>query len=78
MSGKQGIAYVIDRDHLGMYMSSGTTDNVVQEVTLVPGSTKDVLFGSPAYWNNTVYFAPDNSPLLAYPLSNGQLGTPSA
>ncbi len=75
-SGKQGIAYVIDRDHLGMYMSSGTTDNVVQEVTLVPGSTKDVLFGSPAYWNNTVYFAPDNSPLLAYPLSNGQLGTP--
>jgi hypothetical protein len=73
-SGKQGIAYVLDRDNLGMY--SPNDAGVVQQVTLVPNTTKDVMFGSPAYWNSTVYFAPDNSPLLAYPLSGGKLGTP--
>jgi hypothetical protein len=72
-SGKQGIVYVLDRDNLGMY--SATDSGVVQEVTLV-NTTKDVMFGSPAFWNNTLYFAPDNSPLLAYPLSGGRLGTP--
>jgi len=49
----------------------GVTSKVTQ------GSTGDVLFGSPAYWNNTVYFAPDASPLMAFPLlPSGLLGTP--
>jgi hypothetical protein len=73
-SGKQGIVYVLDRYNLGNY--SPNDSGVVQQVTLVPNTTKDVMFGSPAYWNQTVYFAPDNSPLLAYPLSGGKLGTP--
>jgi hypothetical protein len=73
-SGKQGIVYVLNRDSLGMY--SAATDQVVQEVVLVPTTTKDVLFGSPAYWNNTVYFAPNNAPIMAFPLSGGLLGTP--
>jgi hypothetical protein len=72
-SGKQGIVYVINRDGLGLYAPS---DAVIQEVSLVPGATKDIMFGSPAYWNNTVYFAPDNAPLTALPLSGGLLGTP--
>lgn len=73
-SGKQGIVYVLNRDNLGMY--SANDAGVVQHVTLV-NTTKDVMFGSPAYWNNTLYFAPDNSPLIAYPLSGGMLGTPT-
>jgi hypothetical protein len=73
-SGKQGIVYVLNRDSLGTY--SPNDAGVVQEVTLVPNTTKDVMFGSPAYWNNTLYFAPDNSPLTAYALSGGKLGTP--
>src|SRR5882762_1741408 len=73
-SGKQGIAYVLNRDNLGMY--SANDSQALQEVVLVPGSTNDVLFGSPAYWNNTVYFAPNASPLMAFPLSGGLLGTP--
>jgi hypothetical protein len=72
-SGKQGIVYVINRDALGMYSPN---DAVIQEVPLVPGSTKSIMFGSPAYWNNTVYFAPDGAPLMALPLSGGMLGTP--
>src|SRR5467141_2306328 len=73
-SGKQGVAYVLNRDNLGMY--SANDSQALPEVVLVPGSTNDVLFGSPAYWNNTVYFAPNASPLMAFPLSGGLLGTP--
>ena len=72
-SGKQGIVYVIDRDYMGMYAPS---DNVIQEVSLIPGSTQSIMFGSPAYWNNTVYFAADGAPIQAFPLVNGLLGTP--
>src|SRR3984893_6953922 len=73
-SGKQGIVYVLNRDSLGMF--SANDSQVLQEVALEPGSANDVLFGSPAYWNNTVYFAPNASPLMAFPFSGGLLGTP--
>src|SRR5467141_2367403 len=73
-SGKQGVVYVLNRDNLGMF--SANDSGVLQEVTLEPGSTSDVLFGSPAYWNHTLYFAPRASPLMAFPLSGGLLGTP--
>ena len=77
-SGKQGFVYVLNRDNLGMY--SANDSQVIQEFPLIPGETnnqvKDVQFGSPAYWNNTVYFSPDASPVLAFPVSGGLLGTP--
>jgi len=72
--GKQGIVYVLNRDNLGMF--SANDSQVLQKVTLKPGANNDVLFGSPAYWNNTLYFAPNASPLMAFPLSGGLLGTP--
>ncbi|MGA2354109.1 MAG: Ig-like domain-containing protein [Terriglobales bacterium] len=79
-AGKQGFVYVLDRDNMGMYSSSGNDSQIIQEFPLIPGETsaqkKDVLFSSPAYWNNTVYFEPDASPLLAFPLSGGTLGSP--
>jgi len=73
-SGKQGIVYVLNRDNLGMF--SANDSQVLQEVVLEPSVSNDVLFGSPAYWNNTLYFAPRASPLMAFPLSGGLLGTP--
>ncbi|MGD1214223.1 MAG: Ig-like domain-containing protein [Terriglobales bacterium] len=77
-SGKQGFVYVLDRDNMGIY--SANDSGVLQEFALIPGESnnenKEVQFGSPAYWNNTVYFAPNASPLLAYQLSGGLLGTP--
>jgi hypothetical protein len=57
-------------------MFSANDSQVLQEVAPKPGATSDVLSGSPAYWNNTVYFAPNASPLMAFPLSGGLLGTP--
>ncbi|MGB8013337.1 MAG: hypothetical protein WCF68_17130 [Terriglobales bacterium] len=79
-SGKGGFVYVLNRDNMGMY-SVGSDSQIIQEFELspqqpFPAAQKDVLYGSPAYWNNTVYFAPGASPVLAYPLSGGLLGTP--
>lgn len=74
VGGKQGVVYVLNRDNLGMFSPSDSL--VLQEITLVPTRTDDVLFASPAYWNNTVYFTPDASPIMAFPLSGGLLGTP--
>ncbi|MBZ5666515.1 MAG: Ig-like domain-containing protein [Acidobacteriia bacterium] len=73
-SGKQGVVYVLNRDNMGMF--SPNDSQIVQEFTLIPGDNNDVLFGAPAYWNNTVYFAPNGSPLMAFPLSEGLLGAP--
>jgi hypothetical protein len=76
--GKQGFVYVLNRDNMGMY--SVNDSQVLQEFPLIPGEgleqDKSVQFGSPAYWNKTVYFAPKATPILAYPLSGGLLGTP--
>ncbi len=78
-TGKQGFVYVLNRDNMGMYSANDSA--ILQELALIPGESnsyiKDVEFGGPAYWNNTVYFTPDDSPLLAFPLSGGLLGTPA-
>lgn len=77
-AGKQGFVYVLDRDNMGMYSPNDT--GALQEVPLIPGetggSTTDVLFSSPAYWNNYVYFAPDYETPTVFPVSGGVLGTP--
>ena len=76
--GKQGFVYVLNRDNMGMFSTNDS--QIVQEFPVIPGETgshlADVLFSSPAYWNNTVYFTPIGSPLLAFPLSGGLLGAP--
>src|SRR5271157_744883 len=80
-SGKQGFVYVLNRDLMGTW-SQNDSGALQPPFPLIPGETSTtttgVLFSSPAYWNNTVYFAPDASPLLAFPLSGGLLGTPVA
>lgn len=77
-SGKQGFVYVLNRDDMGMFSTNDS--QVLQEIPLLPGetgtSTREILSSSPAYWNNTVYFTPAGSPIMAFPLSGGLLGTP--
>src|ERR1035438_9774290 len=71
-SSKQGIVWVLNRDNMGWYSVAG--DNIIQEFTL---ATNGELMCSPAYWNGTVYFLPDGSPLQAFQVSNG-IWSPSA
>ncbi|MGB9233567.1 MAG: Ig-like domain-containing protein [Terriglobales bacterium] len=68
-SGKQAIAYVLDRDNMGQYVPGGQ-DNVIQEFQLIHGGE---LMCSPVYWNGIVYFSPDGAPLQAFQVSNGLL-----
>ncbi len=77
-SGKQGFAYVLDRDNLGMYTANDS--GALQEFPLIPGeqgdSTADIMASSPAYWNNLVYYNPDFNAPSAFPVSSGVLGDP--
>jgi uncharacterized protein (TIGR03437 family) len=71
--GKEGRIYVIDRDQMGHFHSGGDS----QIVQSLEGATGP-LYGTPAYFNNTVYFSASKDTLKAFSLSNGQLGTSPA
>ena len=77
-SGKQGVVYVLNRDNLGMYAANDS--GALQEFPLIAGqsgdSTDAVLFSSPAYWNEMVYYAPDGQTPTVYPVSGGVLESP--
>jgi len=72
--GKEGTIYVLNRDNLGQFCSTcnaGDTQ-ILQEIPLGAGKQS----GTPVYWNNTVYFTGQSSPVYAYALSNGALIVP--
>jgi hypothetical protein len=71
--GKQGTVYVLNRDNMGQLCTSCTTidTQIPQELPNAAGES-----GSPAYWNNTVYFTGGGIPVMAYYLSNGSLTSP--
>jgi hypothetical protein len=72
--GKEGTIYVLNRDNMGQFCSTCTAGDtqIVQEIAKGAGMQS----GTPVYWNNTVYFTAQSSPVLAYTLSNGTLVTP--
>jgi hypothetical protein len=67
-AGKDGNAYVVDRNNMGKY--NGSSNAVYQQLAL--GSA---VFSSPAWFNNTLYYAPTNSVLSAYTFSDGSFNT---
>jgi hypothetical protein len=71
--GKEGTIYVLNRDNMGQFCSTCTAGDtqIVQEIQ---GAAKQS--GNPVYWNNTVYFTAQSSPVSAYTLSNGALIVP--
>lgn len=66
IGGKGGTLYLIDRDNMGKYQSSG--DVAVQAIKL-GGS----LLAAPAYWNQHVYVFADNDVLKEFTLRDGRL-----
>jgi hypothetical protein len=73
-SGKEGDIYLLNQDNLGGY--NGVNNS--QAVQYIPSALGE-FYGSPLYWNNTVYFLAHLDSLKAYSLTNGVLSnTPIA
>jgi hypothetical protein len=75
-SGKTGLLYILNRDAMGHYNAAGDSQ-IVQFVDVNPNTTdiQGGIFGTPAYWNGTVYVAGVSDNLKAFALSNGKLST---
>jgi hypothetical protein len=65
---KSGMLYLVDTNKMGKLNTS--SDQVVQEFQADNG-----LWGSPAFWNNTLYVWGVSEPLMAYPFTNGLFST---
>jgi hypothetical protein len=76
--GKQGVIYSVDRDtgSMGKFNSS-TNQNIQSLAALTTGPSSGGLFGSPAYWNEYVYFSAWNDFIKAFHVSNGVLAQTS-
>jgi hypothetical protein len=73
-AGKQGRIYVIDRDNMGGHNpASAMTDNVVQTVSLGHG-----VWGSPAYFNSSIYYHAVGDVMKRYTITNGLLSAAPA
>lgn len=71
--GKQGVAYVINRDDMGKFQE-GSDSQIVQSFTWgACGMGRCLIFGTPAYFGNTVYMAAVGDGLKAYSLIGGRL-----
>ena len=73
---KNATIYLVDRDNMGHYHSN--TDQIVQSlVNIFPSSpiNDSGNFGSPVYFNGSVYFCAVSDDVKAFQLSNGLLST---
>jgi hypothetical protein len=66
--GKDGNLYVVNRDSMGKF--SANNSSIYQELA---GGLPGGMFAMPAYFNNTVYYGPVGSPILAFTISNAKL-----
>ena len=67
-AGKDGNLYMVNRDNMGKF--SASNNNIYQELV---GGLPGGVFSMPAYFNNTIYYGPVGSPILAFTLSNAKL-----
>ncbi len=73
-AGKEGTIYLIDRDNMGHF--SATANNVVQVLMGAIGG----VFGTPAFFNNTLYYVTPGAVAKTFTIANGsaQITAPPA
>jgi uncharacterized protein (TIGR03437 family) len=67
-AGKEGRIYLVDRDNMGHFQSSG--DGQIQQS--IPGAI-GALFGIPSYFNKNVYFSGSGDHLKAFSIGDARL-----
>ena len=72
-AGKEGTIYLIDRDNMGGFTDGGP-DQIVQTLPFVMGGA----FGSPAFFNGTLYYNGIYDSLRAFRFVDGQIDPPYA
>jgi hypothetical protein len=72
-AGKDGNLYVVERDNMGKFNTSSNNNWQVLTDVLAGG-----IWSTPAYYNNTVYYGPNNGPLMAFGVSNAQFALASS
>ena len=70
-SGKEGRMYLLDRDALGGVQTGSDSEALAS----LPDPGVHATFGSAAYFNGSIYIAPVNSPVLAFPVSGAALAS---
>lgn len=68
-AGKDGNIYVVNRDSMGKF--SANSNNIYQQLN---GAVAGGVFSTPAFFNNTVYYADVGGTLKAFAISNAMLG----
>src|SRR5207245_2313563 len=72
-SGKEGRLYLLDRQNLGG-AQAGSDSRAMASLAFSDRAT----FGSAAYFNGSVYIAPENSAMLAFPVAGAVLASSPA
>jgi outer membrane protein assembly factor BamB len=67
-AGKDGNMYIVDRNNMGQFTSVG--NNIWQQLTGVLGGG---VWSTPAYFNSSIYYGPQGSPLMAFSVTNALL-----
>jgi outer membrane protein assembly factor BamB len=68
-AGKDGNIYVVDRDSMGKFKSSGNSQ-IWQQLS---GALASGIFSTPAYFNGTVYYGDVGATLKAFAISSAKL-----
>jgi hypothetical protein len=68
-AGKDGNIYVVNRDSMGKFNSSGNSQ-IWQQVS---GALTSSVFSTPAYFNGTVYYGDVGATLKAFAISSAKL-----
>jgi uncharacterized protein (TIGR03437 family) len=66
--GKEGRLYLLDRDHLGRAQQGNDTGALASLLVLTHS-----VFGTAAYFNGSIYMAPELAPMLAFPVAGASL-----
>jgi outer membrane protein assembly factor BamB len=73
-AGKDGNIYVADRDNMGKFAASNTTDSYIYQV--LPGALKPAgARSTPAFFNGVLYYGPAYTVMSAFPMANAKLAT---